>query len=180
MWKAISCYIISTIIFSFRPGEKQEARKKSVEETTDDVLSVMRTSLTRNEFASAMGMRPSNVFVRKMFRIVDKDGDGMISFQEFLDTVVLFSTAGRSDDKLRIIFDMCDTNENELIEKDELQASSNDQLIKEPLFIAYVQSSMPEHCRGWILKFSSRQLLLYFFPCQTSYCFVLIHGWGFT
>ena len=109
--------------FSSRPGEKPETRKKSLEETTDDVISVMRTSLTRNEFASAMGMRTSNVFVRKMFRIVDKDGDGMISFQEFLDTVVLFSTAsGRSDDKLRIIFDMCDTNENELIEKDELQA----------------------------------------------------------
>ena len=107
---------------SSRPGEKPETRKKSLEETTDDVISVMRTSLTRNEFASAMGMRPNNVFVRKMFRIVDKDGDGMISFQEFLDTVVLFSTTGRSDDKLRIIFDMCDTNENELIEKDELQA----------------------------------------------------------
>ena len=106
---------------SFRPGEKPETRKKSLEETTDDVISVMRTSLTRNEFASAMGMRPNNVFVRKMFRIVDKDGDGMISFQEFLDTVVLFSTTGRSDDKLRIIFDMCDTNENELIEKDELE-----------------------------------------------------------
>ena len=106
---------------SFRPGEKPETRKKSLEETTDDVISVMRTSLTRNEFTCAMGMRPNNVFVRKMFRIVDKDGDGMISFQEFLDTVVLFSTTGRSDDKLRIIFDMCDTNENELIEKDELQ-----------------------------------------------------------
>ena len=34
---------------------------------------------------------------------------------------MLFSTTGRSDDKLRIIFDMCDTNENELIEKDELE-----------------------------------------------------------
>jgi hypothetical protein len=42
-------------------------------------------------------------------------------FQEFLDTVVLFSSAGGSDDKLRIIFDMCDTNENGLIEKKELQ-----------------------------------------------------------
>ena len=66
---------------SSRPGEKPETRKKSLEETTEDVISVMRTSLTRNEFASAMGMRPNNVFVRKMFRIVDKDGDGMISFQ---------------------------------------------------------------------------------------------------
>ena len=38
-----------------------------------------------------------------------------------MDTVVLFSTTGRSDDKLRIIFDMCDSNENGLIDKLELQ-----------------------------------------------------------
>ena len=43
------------------------------------------------------------------------------SLQEFLDTVVLFSTPGRSDDKLRIVFDMCDSNENGLIDKGELQ-----------------------------------------------------------
>ncbi len=80
----------------------------------------MRTALTRAEFASALGMRDGDVFVQKMFRIVDKDGDGRISFQEFLDTVVLFSTSGRSEDKLRIVFDMCDTNENGLIDKGEL------------------------------------------------------------
>ncbi len=34
---------------------------------------------------------------------------------------MLFSTNGRSEDKLRIVFDMCDTNENGLIDKGELQ-----------------------------------------------------------
>lgn len=81
----------------------------------------MRTALTKAEFAEALGMKYSDVFVKKMFKIVDKNGDGRISFQEFLDTVVLFSTTGRSDDKLRIVFDMCDTNENGLIDKLELQ-----------------------------------------------------------
>lgn len=66
-------------------------------------------------------MKADDVFVRKMFKIVDKDRDGRISFQEFLDTVVLFSTQGRTDDKLRIIFAMCDSNENGLIDKTELQ-----------------------------------------------------------
>ena len=33
----------------------------------------------------------------------------------------MFSTPGRSDDKLRIVFDMCDSNENGLIDKGELQ-----------------------------------------------------------
>lgn len=41
----------------------------------------MRTSLSRAEFANALGMKPHDVFVRMMFNIVDKDGDGKISFQ---------------------------------------------------------------------------------------------------
>jgi dual oxidase len=60
----------------FRPGEK-----RGIEDATDDVISVMRTALTKPEFANALGMRPNDVFVRKMFKIVDKDRDGMISFQ---------------------------------------------------------------------------------------------------
>ncbi|CAG9833950.1 unnamed protein product [Diabrotica balteata] len=39
----------------------------------------MRTSLTKSEFASALGMKPDAVFVTKMFNIVDKDKDGRIS-----------------------------------------------------------------------------------------------------
>lgn len=41
----------------------------------------MRTSLSRAEFAAALGMKSDAVFVRMMFNIVDKDGDGRISFQ---------------------------------------------------------------------------------------------------
>lgn len=40
-------------------------------------------------------------------------------FQEFLDTVVLFSR-GKTEDKLRIIFDMCDNDRNGVIDKGEL------------------------------------------------------------
>ena len=87
-------------------------------------------------------MRTNDHFVKKMFKIVDKDQDGKISFQEFLDTVVLFSTttgkfrieiilecakvnsiiSGKgADEKLRILFNMCDTNENGQIDKSELK-----------------------------------------------------------
>ena len=46
-----------------------------------DLMNVMRTSLTPHEFASALNMKPNNLFVTKMFRIVDTDNDGKISFQ---------------------------------------------------------------------------------------------------
>ena len=80
----------------------------------------MRTSLSKQEFAEALGMKIDSLFVKQMFNCVDKDKDGRISFQEFLDTVVLF-TRGKTDDKLRIIFDMCDYNGNGIISKTELQ-----------------------------------------------------------
>jgi dual oxidase len=99
------------LTFGLKPGEKRK-----MEEVTGDVIMVMRTSLSRSEFASALGMKGDDVFVKMMFNIVDKDGDGRISFQEFLDTVVLFSK-GRTEDKLHIIFDMCDNDRNGVIDK---------------------------------------------------------------
>lgn len=86
----------------------------------DDVIMVMKTSLSKQEFAEALGMRIDSLFVKQMFSVVDKDKDGRISFQEFLDTVVLF-TRGKAEDKLRIIFDMCDYDGTGVIEKTELQ-----------------------------------------------------------
>ena len=54
----------------------------------------------------------------------DRDGDERISFQEFLDTIVLFSR-GKIDDKLRIIFDMCDNDRNGSVDKAELSELFN-------------------------------------------------------
>jgi hypothetical protein len=63
----------------------------------------MSISLSREEFASALGMKSNDMFVRKMFKVVDKERNGRISFRNFLDTVVLFSR-GNCEDKLRQIF----------------------------------------------------------------------------
>ena len=64
---------------------------------------VMSISLSREEFASALGMKSNDMFVRKMFKVVDKERNGRISFRNFLDTVVLFSR-GNCEDKLRQTF----------------------------------------------------------------------------
>lgn len=66
------------LTFGLRPGER---RRRSDDSDSDEVVTVMRTSLSKSEFASALGMRADAVFVKKMFNIVDKDGDGRISFQ---------------------------------------------------------------------------------------------------
>lgn len=66
------------LTFGLRPGER---RRRSDGSMDDEVVTVMRTSLSKSEFASALGMKPDAVFVKMMFNIVDKDGDGRISFQ---------------------------------------------------------------------------------------------------
>ena len=102
------------LTFGLKPGEKRK-----LEDVSNDVIMVMRTSLSKQEFAEALGMKPDSLFVKQMFNCVDKDHDGRISFQEFLDTVVLFSR-GKTENKLRIIFDMCDNDGNGVIDKLEL------------------------------------------------------------
>ena len=102
------------LTFGLKPGEKRK-----FEDVSNDVIMVMRTSLSKKEFAEALGMKADSLFVKQMFNCVDKDNDGRISFQEFLDTVVLFSR-GKTDNKLRIIFDMCDHDGNGVIDKCEL------------------------------------------------------------
>ena len=52
-----------------------------MESYASDLMKVMQTSLTKHEFASALDMKTSDLFVKKMFRVVDKDRDGRISFQ---------------------------------------------------------------------------------------------------
>lgn len=103
------------LTFGLKPGER---RRRSDASSDGEVMTVMRTSLSKSEFAAALGMKSDAMFVRKMFNIVDKDQDGRISFQEFLETVVLFSR-GKTEDKLRIIFDMCDNDRNGVIDKAE-------------------------------------------------------------
>ncbi|GFG29965.1 hypothetical protein Cfor_11750 [Coptotermes formosanus] len=126
------------LTFGLKPGEKGR-RSRSDSEEDGEVVTVMRTSLSKSEFASALGMKPDAVFVRKMFNIVDKDGDGRISFQEFLDTVVLFSR-GKTEDKLRIIFDMCDNDRNGVIDKGELS-----EMLRSLVEIARTTSLSDEH-----------------------------------
>lgn len=51
---------------------------------------VLECELTASEFADALGIKSDSLFVDSMFTLADKDGNGYLSFQEFLDVMVIF------------------------------------------------------------------------------------------
>lgn len=59
--------------------------------TPEDVKSVVATELTVYEFADALSLKPTSLFVKNMFDLIDKDKNGLVSFREFLDMIVIFS-----------------------------------------------------------------------------------------
>ena len=61
---------------------------------------IAEIQLTRTEFAEALGLKPTSIFVRNMFLLVDSDRSGFVSFREFLDFFVVLSSRKSSYDFL--------------------------------------------------------------------------------
>ncbi|ELK05460.1 Dual oxidase 2 [Pteropus alecto] len=59
-----------------------------------------------------------DMFVESMFSLADKDGNGYLSFREFLDILVVFMK-GSPEDKSRLMFTMYDLDANGFLSKDE-------------------------------------------------------------
>ncbi|XP_075883262.1 dual oxidase 1 [Nelusetta ayraudi] len=68
---------------------------------------VLRCELTAAEFADALGLKSDSLFVDSMFSLADKDGNGYLSFQEFLDVIVIFMK-GSPEEKSMLMFTMND------------------------------------------------------------------------
>lgn len=64
-------------------GDMSDVSRKKAKE-------VLQCELTAAEFADALGLKPDSLFVDSMFTLADKDGNGYLSFQEFLDVIVIF------------------------------------------------------------------------------------------
>ena len=56
----------------------------------EDINKIRNIQLTRTEFAESLGL--TSVFVRNMFLMVDKDGNGFVGFEEFLDLFQILSS----------------------------------------------------------------------------------------
>lgn len=59
--------------------------------SAEDGKAAVNTELNIDEFAEALALRPSSMFVKNMFELIDKNKNGLVSFREFLDMIVIFA-----------------------------------------------------------------------------------------
>ena len=64
--------------------------------------------------------RAAERFSDHVFRVYDWNGDGRVSFKEFIATLQLRAGHGSTDDKLRAAFRLFDVDHNGFITKHEL------------------------------------------------------------
>ena len=98
----------------FREGGRRAAE---IGETRQDIL---ECELNREEFADAMSLKKDSLFVEQMFQLIDQDGNGFISFREFLNMIVIFAK-GSPDDKIKLMFDMYDVDKSGRLSRDEFR-----------------------------------------------------------
>uniref|UniRef100_A0A4W5PMN0 NAD(P)H oxidase (H2O2-forming) n=1 Tax=Hucho hucho TaxID=62062 RepID=A0A4W5PMN0_9TELE len=78
----------------------------------------LETELTGTEFADALGLKPDSLFVDSMFTLADKDGNGYLSFKEFLDVIVIFMK-GSPEEKSKLMFSMHDIDGDGFLSKED-------------------------------------------------------------
>ncbi|KAH0619921.1 hypothetical protein JD844_014359 [Phrynosoma platyrhinos] len=87
-------------------------------EASQKAKEALKSELSRAEFADALGLKPQSVFVDSMFSLADKDGNGYLSFREFLDILVVLMK-GSPQEKSKLMFQMYDIDGNGFLSKDE-------------------------------------------------------------
>ncbi|KAM8974091.1 dual oxidase 1-like [Pelodytes ibericus] len=82
------------------------------------VVEALKCELSRTEFAESLGLKPHSMFVESMFSLADEDGNGYLSFREFLNILVILMK-GSSEEKSRLMFTMYDVDGNGFLSKKE-------------------------------------------------------------
>ncbi|KAM4746802.1 dual oxidase 1-like [Rhinophrynus dorsalis] len=82
------------------------------------VKEALKCELSRTEFAESLGLKPNSMFVESMFSLADEDGNGYLSFREFLNILVILMK-GSPEEKSRLMFTMYDVDGNGFLSKEE-------------------------------------------------------------
>ena len=98
----------------FREGGSNQIE---IGETRRDIL---ECELSREEFADAMSLKKDSLFVEQMYQLIDQDGNGFISFREFLDMIVIFAK-GSPEDKIKLMFEMYDVDKSGQLSREEFR-----------------------------------------------------------
>ncbi|XP_072409163.1 dual oxidase 1-like isoform X1 [Chiloscyllium punctatum] len=96
----------------------------------------LKCELTTTEFADALGLKENSMFVEQMFALADKDGNGYLSFREFLDIFVILMK-GTPEEKSKLMFAMYDVDGSGSMSKEEFS-----QLLRS--FIEISNNSLPK------------------------------------
>nr|CDJ85026.1 Haem peroxidase domain containing protein [Haemonchus contortus] len=78
-----------------RAFDQQNLRDSEIE--SDDVDDILHQTITRHEFAQAIGMRETDLFVQRMFAVTAQSDKEVITFVEFLEVLKKFSSGAGSD-----------------------------------------------------------------------------------
>ena len=70
---------------------KSSAENQMEKLDADTANKVSKIQLTRTEFADSLGLKPTSMFVRNMFLMVDKDKNGLVSFHEFVELFTILA-----------------------------------------------------------------------------------------
>uniref|UniRef100_A0A0N4WSV0 NAD(P)H oxidase (H2O2-forming) n=1 Tax=Haemonchus placei TaxID=6290 RepID=A0A0N4WSV0_HAEPC len=98
-----------------RAFDQQNLRDSEVE--TDDVDDILNQTITRHEFAQAIGMRETDLFVQRMFAVTAKSDKEVITFAEFLEVLKKFRSV---QEKYSLLFSLCDLDGDGRVQRSDL------------------------------------------------------------
>ncbi|XP_063305234.1 dual oxidase 1-like [Pelobates fuscus] len=86
--------------------------------SSSKIKEAIECELSRTEFAESLGLKPQSMFVESMFSLADEDGNGYLSFREFLNILVILMK-GSPEEKSKLMFTMYDVDGNGFLSKQE-------------------------------------------------------------
>ena len=78
--------------------------------------------INERQFHLAMGFKTQSFILKRMFEVFDENGDGVITFSEFLKGLSALSVNASQPEKLRFSFRLYDVNKDGRISRSELKA----------------------------------------------------------